>query len=416
MERIPARRWWSGLGGWEKLALVLWTVVVCGLITKSLLAPAGKNSVYPDYHWALERWCRSADTYPNGTVGNVACNYRYSPLVTATLAPLGLLPLKAGEVLWRLLIVGCFLAGLSVWMRDVLPQPIGRSQKAILLLLVFPLIIGNVHNGQANLLVLGLLLVSLSGVSRQRWGLAAVCAALATFLKVYPVALGVLLACLYPRRFLPKFLVALAVGLVVPFLFQDPAYVARQYSLWFEYLRVEDRSHLAVAGGYVHVQMLFRVWLVPINRESYRLIELAAGTLVASLCIAGRLRGDDQRRLWTLLLDLACCWMTAFGPTTESSTYALLAPSLAWAVLGSRLQRQPFWARGLLTTCYLALLSAQIVVWFPRWVFDSYRVLGPQPLAALLFLTVRIVEHFLVSARAVGSTTPGLPAPVARAA
>lgn len=413
---MQARHWWLGLGRWEKLAGCVWLTAVAALVTNSLLAPAGKGTVYPDYYWALQRWLRGADTYPHVSMGLDVRNYRYSPLVTATLAPLGLLPLRAGEVLWRLLLVGCFMGGLSLWLRDALAPPANRSQKAVLLLLIFPLAIGNLYNGQANILVLGLLLATLSAVTRQRWGLAAACAALATLFKVYPIALGLLLASMYPRRFLPKFLVALAIGLLLPFLCQDPAFVARQYGLWFQYLRGEDRSLWSLDITYANLQLLFRVWLVPISGDSYRLIELGAGVLLASLCVAARRIGGDQRRLLSFTLDAAFCWMTAFGPATESATYALLAPSLAWAMLGSRLAGRPWWTRGLYVTCYGLLLSTQMLVLVAPRVFHAYRVLGPQPFTALLFLAVRTLDHFLESRRAPYSAAISHPAAAARAA
>jgi Glycosyltransferase family 87 len=415
MEWLQTRRWWGGLGRWEKLALSVWLAAVAALLVNCLLAPAGRGSVYPAYHWAAQRWLHGTDTYPSPGAGPDVQEYRYSPLVTATLAPLGLLPLKAGEVLWRLLIVGCFMGGLSLWMAEALTPSANRSQKAILLLLIFPLTIGNVHNGQANLLVMGLLLLTLFAVLREHWGLAAACAALAAFFKVYPIALGLMLASIYPRRFLAKFLVALLIGLLVPFVCQDPIFVARQYRLWFEHLRVEDRSLCTLDMTYANLQLICRVWLVPISSACYRLIELGAAVLLASLCIAARWLGGDPRRLLSFTLDTACCWMTAFGPATESPTYMLLAPSLAWAALASRAAGRSFWVRGLYLACYGGLLSTTILVLISPKLFHAYRVLGPQPSFALLFLVVRVLDHFLTSER-IGVRATTAPVSAARAA
>jgi len=416
MEFTRAPRWWAGLGPWERLALVVWLATIAGVLIHSQLAPVGKGSVYPDYDWGLQRWLRGADTYPALSMGLDVRNYRYSPLVTATLAPLGLLPIKTGELLWRLLNIGCLLAGLGLWMRDALTPVLNRSQKAILLLLIFPLVIGNVYNAQANILVLGLLLLTTSAAVRQRWGLAAAGAALAAFFKVYPIAIGLLLTAMYPRRFFPRFLVALAIGLLIPFACQHPAFVTRQYGLWFEYLKGEDRSLWSLDLTYVNVQLLFRVWFLPISNESYRLIEVSAGVLLASLCASARRLGGDPRRLLSFTLDASLCWMTAFGPATETATYALLGPSLAWAVLGSRLASRPVWVRWLYLASYGLLLSTQLLVMVAPKVFHAYRVLGPQPFAVLLFLLVRTVDHFLESRLVGDSAASDDAAPAARAA
>src|SRR5262249_4274211 len=99
------------------------------------------------------------------------------------------------------------------------------------------------------------------------------------------------------------------------------------------------------------------------------------------LCLVGRRQGWPQRQLLTALLTLACCWMTALGPATESATYVLLAPVLSWAVLEA-------WAGGslaarvILGTSYLLMLGCAVAGWFPEG--GAVRGLGVQALAALL--------------------------------
>ena len=43
--------------------------------------------------------------------------------------------------------------------------------------------------------------------------------------KLYPVAVGLLLAACFPRRFAPKFAVAVLSGVLLPFALQSPDYV-----------------------------------------------------------------------------------------------------------------------------------------------------------------------------------------------
>jgi len=250
-------------------------------------------------------------------------------------------------------------------------------------------------------------------VSRERWGLAAACAALAAFFKVYPICLGLLLASMYPRRFLPRFLVALGIMLLVPFLFQSPAFVARQYGIWFEYLRTEDRSQGSLHHTYVNLQLLFRVWLVPISSDGYRAVELGTAIVLALMGVASRWLGSDRRLLLCFTFDVACCWMTAFGPATESATYILLAPALAWAVFRSRQPGRLSWVHGLYLTSYGLLLSSQLMVLLvPPRIFHAYRHMGPQHIAALLFLAVCTLDHFagLGRERATAASSQASPA------
>src|SRR5262249_42177861 len=78
------------------------------------------------------------------------------------------------------------------------------------------------------------------------------------------------------------------------------------------------------------------------------------------------------------------CWMTAFGPATESCTYILIIPSLTWSLLQTWLEPRPPWMRATLILVLALLVLAQLSGTVP---YGSYfRDLGPQPFAALLFL------------------------------
>lgn len=75
--------------------------------------------------------------------------------------------------------------------------------------------------------------------------------------------------------------------------------------------------------------------------------------------------------------------MTLFGLSTESATYMLLAPVLAWALLEAWLEPQPFAMRAILVCSYVLLVGTQVAGWFPGMA-QQVRSLGPQPFAALL--------------------------------
>src|SRR5262249_51258876 len=145
-----------------------------------------------------------------------------------------------------------------------------------------------------------------------------------------------------------RLLLALAVGLALPFLLQRPAYVAGEYATWFRLLAADDRSDWPLAISYRDVWLLCRLWQVPLTLRGYLVIQLLAAAGVAALCLAGRWVGWPKRRLLTALLLLGTCWMTVFGPATESCTYILLAPALAWALLEAWWQGRPHWYRGVL--------------------------------------------------------------------
>ena len=374
-ERLPR-------DGWGRLAGAVWLGVLVA-VTGLALARPRTHSVYPIFAHAGRNWLAGTDLY--GPPAGGLDPYRYSPLAAVLFAPFGLVPDWLGGVLWRWFGAGVYLAALAWWVRDVLPRRLSRAERGILFLLVVPLSVGSLHNGQSNVLVLGLVLAAVAGVAVERWWLAGACLAVACLFKVYPVALGLLLAAVYPRRFAGRWLVAIGLALALPFLCGQPGYVAGQWARWVTSLWVDDdRQGWPAAQTYRDLRLLCRVWLVPLTAQGYLAIQVAVGGGMAALCLAGRWAGWPRRRLLSLVLALGCCWMTVFGPATESCTYILLAPSLAWALLESWGEPRRPWARAVRLTSYGLFVLAQAALWFPGG--SEVGKYGLQPLAGLLVL------------------------------
>jgi hypothetical protein len=372
---------------WRRLAVAAWMAVLVVVCARPLLS-ARANGVYPIFAEAGRDWLRGTELYPEPCRPHVPDRFRYSPAVAALLAPLALLPDQLGGCLWRLLNAGVFLGAFACWARVRLSAGLRLSagREAALWLLLLPLSVGSMNNGQSNPLVAGLLLLAVCGAVRQRWNLAAMCVTAACLFKGYPLAIGLLLGAVYPRQFGPRLLLALAAGLALPFLLQAPAYVGQAYQDWLHTVSRDDRTGAALINGYRDLWQLFRVAGVPVTRGLYLGMQLATAAGAAGLCVAGRAAGWPRERLLTALLGLGTCWMMLCGPATESCTYILLAPVLAWSVVES-------WPRGryLPAIGFLLLTLAQAACWFPLG--KMVHALGVQPLAALL-LTVGLVAGY----------------------
>jgi len=363
----------------QRLAISLWATILIVICIRGLLSPQ-RNSVYPIFAGAARNFLAEIDLYAAS-----AGPYRYSPLVAALLLPFGLCPDNIGGVLWRLLNAAVYLGSLAWWCRDVLPRSLSASQRAALYLLIVPLSVGSLNNGQSNALVLGLLLAGTAAVARQYWNLASGCVALACLFKLYPVSVGLLLAFVYPRRFAGRFLIALAIGLALPFLFKSPAYVLEQYAGWWRHLVTDDRQNLPVELWYRDLRLLCRNCYLTLSPMAYQTIQLLTAAALGGICVWANLARWEKRRLLTLLLALGCCWMTLFGPATESCTYILLAPTLAWTLLEAWLQPAPWGLRSALVLSFGLFTVSQAAVWFPGGARQLHTV-GLQPLAALLLL------------------------------
>ena len=381
---------------WVRMAVLVWTIAIVYICVRVAVQPY-KRTLYTTWEQAGADWEIGRDLYRD-TWRPDQDQFRYSPLTAVLLVPFHHLPTRLGGVVWRLLNVGVLLGGFAWWLRTT---PVVRTarQQGVLFLLLVPLSLSSLNNGQPNPLILGLLLAALAVVERDRWMLAAVFVGLATTIKLYPLAVGLLLAAAYPRRFTPRLLLVLALAAVLPFACQHGEYVRGQYAMWLARLGKDQRWDWPLRMSYRDLWLLVRLFHVPLTPTGYMGIQLASAAGCAALCVAGRLRGWPRREVLAAIMVLGTCWMTLCGPATESSTYILLAPALAWAVVSADSER---WPRLLALMVRMAFLLLMICVIRGLWPdVNRFHALGLQPQAALLLSIayVAVLARALKTAR-----------------
>ena len=364
------------IGAWIATALAVAIVVTVG--------KPGK--LYPTFAAAGEHFRNGEPLYPDITEHSQIL-YRYSPAATAALVPLSFMPIAVGGMLWRCVQAFAMFFALRAWARvasPAVPWP-------YLALLALPLSIGNIHNGQLNLLVAALMLGGVVAFSRDRYWLAALAIVGAAVFKIYPLSLGLLLGVIEPRRFAPKLLLFTVIAFAIPFAMQSPDYVAEQYEHWFQLIENDDRTHEPWHRGYHDFRKVLLRWELPITADAYRGIQVAVGCAAAGVVLIGRWRKWDRPRLIQTSTSLGFLWCTLFGPATESATYVLLAPLAAYAVAVAR--DRAIWERAWVIFVYAILLASNMIHWFPYSVSHVFRgTLIPQPHAALLLLAWSILQ------------------------
>jgi hypothetical protein len=367
-----------------------WIVLVALICIRVALWPA-RNTVYPIFSDAGHGWMHGSDLYDQHFWQLGIDEYRYSPLVAALFVPLGLLPDGVGGVLWRLLNTAVFGAGVIAYGRSVFPGTgrIGLVGMTCVGWLLLPLAVPSLNNGQANPLVIGAILIAVAAAGRDRWNVAALALAVAILFKLYPLAVALLLLLVYPRRLGWRLGLLLALGMLLPFALQEPAYVFRQYTAWFEKLAREDRSGRLLPDMYRDFWLLLRWLQVPLPHRLYLPLQLAAAAGVAAMVLVGRLRHGAPADLLRQLFDLGCCWMILFGPATENSTYILIAPTYALAVWEGFARRRPVWTRALLVAIVCIFVGSAVITALPggrNWAYPL------NPLATLLLLAERLAN------------------------
>jgi hypothetical protein len=382
------------------------------------MAAPHQNSVFLVFRDAGRAWLAGQPLYSH--VGK----YLYSPLAAALFVPFALIPDWAASALWRLATGLAYLFAVICWFRryngrDELPLirgvgnriPVGVSSRSSLgsqsgvkqrsdeqelvpsvfgLALLLPLSIGNLNNGQASPLIIALLICGCLAVLDQRWTLAAGCIAIATFFKIYPLAIGLLLAVIEPRKLTWRLVLGVLILGSLSLVLQRPDYVISQYGDWWRSLGADQRRVSTELGSWRDAWLLLRIAHVPITVGAYAILQAAAALGAAIYCWWRSTHWDRAAVVWCVF-SAGCLWITLFGPSTELATYIFLAPAVAFAcakVLTPVLQkRQPFgWLQFLSVAAYgLLLLAEALNAWVPVIRQNNY-LHAIQPVAALFFL------------------------------
>ncbi len=366
---------WTRSRNVVRAAVVLWALLLGVVCVRTVLKPLSAN-IYPTYAWAGERFAAGEPVYNVYTP--YVDNYRYSPAVAAGFVPFGMVPWGPGGAVFRLLGAALFLGAAAAWFRRSWPDvPLAAA-----LLVMLPLSIGSVSNGQANPHIVGLMVAAGALALGGRWAAAGACIAVAALFKGYPLALGMLLVFAAPARFTAALVGTVAAGLVLPYLVQNTEYVNGLYREWWMNLAGDDRTGWEPWRGYQDFHLVLKVigWTVP--REQYLFVQAGTGAAYAAVLAWQRWRGVAKVDVAANAVTIGLCWMTVFGPAVESSTLILIAPVLSRELLDR--VGQPRWARAAALAGAVLFLAAVVMFAFPHAVHRPVIGLGIQPLAAAL--------------------------------
>src|SRR5215469_335636 len=356
--------------------LLLWSVAVV-IICLHIYQHPRSHSVFTGYLEAGEAWIHRGQIY--GTPGT----FLYSPLIAALYSPFALISQNVSEVIWRLLLSLAF--PLALWFNARTLFDFSRNQFACLLLLILPLTLSSVNNGQANIVIIVLFLVATGAASRSRWFTCAFCASFAVYWKIYPIAFALLLTLIFPKKLAVPILFGLVGLFVLSLLLQRPSYVLQEYGSWFANLAADRRRAHAYYGRWRDFYLLLRLVGIPISAMWWRIMEVTAGAIAATICLVGSIRRWPAAVLLFGTMSLAIVWILLFGPATEAATYVLIAvPSAYLLIFGWSGPFSPA-LRAASTITYVGFVSAHMLnSWF-HVKENVYLIHAIQPCFALCF-------------------------------
>ena len=313
-ENQAARSAWIG---WVMLAVVSAGIIVSG----------SSRTVVPAYREGALFWLSGMTIFAHPGVGG----FVYLPSAAVLFIPFALLPVMAGEVLWRLLNIGVFAFGIFRFAGLGRDRP-GRELFPLMTLISIPLAWDCARNGQATLAMTGLMLLAATDIARERWWRSVLWLALGVAVKPLVIVLALLAMALY-RPLFWRVPVGMAAVVLAPFLTQHPGYVLDQYAAFW--------SSLTKA---VHVGSVNKGWTTPFNalqvlglavpEKVQTVLRVAAAFGTLALCWLARRRYDAMRSS-LFLFAWAVVYLMLFSPRTENNTYAMLGPPIGMFLAGA---------------------------------------------------------------------------------
>ncbi|MFZ1936310.1 MAG: glycosyltransferase family 87 protein [Thermoguttaceae bacterium] len=393
-------------------ALTLWACLAAAVCVKTAVSPHPR-SVYPQFAASSYHWWADKSLYVNYWPTEHIDGYRYSPTFAVAFTPLAYLPAWLGTMIWDVASLVLLVWALHVFVRDVLPGDWPPQRESLFLMLALPGSIVGIWSGQSNAIVIATIMLALAAIVRQRWWWAVILLAVPVFIKLWPLALVMLLVVFWPRQLGWRFAVVCALLALVPFLTRPPSMVKWQYCEWYSTLTgpllkktwpgyrdawtiwatlspTGTRRTLASPSqryAYMALQMIAAGGVLYWCWRQYRRQALAHEILLQetlSHCNGGALGcGKHSReRLLLMILSMWASWQLLFGPGTEQLTYGIIAPSASWAVIVSFDEKR---ARWLTVTAWamLALFSSGDLEMLVRLVLPAGKIL--LPLGVVLF-------------------------------
>ncbi len=280
---------------------------------------------YPDqssfriYEAASLAWWSGTNPYSAGIHG-----FLYLPASLVLFTPFAVLGPAIGGILWCTLSAGLYVSGmfrLSWQLSSTLPwQVVGAALLAVWFSLNF-----NLSDGQAQVVVTGLLLHAAANIGQARWPRAAVQLALAVAFKPIAVATLGMAFVLYPplRKWL---LLTMLFVVVLPFLNSNPIFVTTAYHAALVKLFVAGTPSRDAWPWGTDISTLLDAVGLRLNILSQFVLRILAA--LATLSVAIRAKKLDQWNASFVLLILSLVYLTLFNPRCESVSYVALTPGI----------------------------------------------------------------------------------------
>jgi alpha-1,2-mannosyltransferase len=306
----------------EKLSLrcgmLIWGVIAVVVFTIVAVQP-DKRTATVEYQKASTRWWDSDNLYKGKN------NYLYLPQAAVLYTPFNLLPKRVGEPLWRMVCLGSLAFALWAAARHLAPD---RTATVFLIatLLVLPCSLASARNGQVNMPLAAIYLLTALCLARSRWHLAAILLALSLALKPISIVPIMLCGALFPRTILPLIL-WLGVMFASAYLHPSPEYVTGQYKLFWA--KLTGSSANPTGQTWSDFAGMLEKFQLSLPQSVQTLIRACAAAGTFGLCLLAVWKTSDALRRALTVMFFAVIYLMLFNPRTETNSYIILGIFIA---------------------------------------------------------------------------------------
>jgi hypothetical protein len=293
---------------------VLFALIIGGVVA----ARPDKHTVTPEYRDASVKWWVGRESlYNDSQIG-----YLYLPQAAVLYTPYQLLPQRLGEPFWRL--TGLALLSIALWRVAGWMLPKRRAQVFLVAsILVIPATCASAQNGQVNLPLAGLMLLTVADIAISRWGVATLWLLLAVMLKPIALAPALLaLACFAPLRL--RFFGGLALCFASGYLHPNPAYVTAEYHHFLHKFLIAGQP--LIKDRFSDFFGMLWHWGFHPSHQIITGVRAAAAliTLLLALLISRDFCENRFLRAFGVMF-LSVLYLMLFNPRTEENSYVMLA-------------------------------------------------------------------------------------------
>ncbi|MDA1013981.1 MAG: glycosyltransferase family 87 protein [Planctomycetota bacterium] len=359
---------------WLRHALNLWVILAAVVSVKAVVQPDDKT-VFPCFADSARNWWADQTMYdsPGRTTG-----FRYGPPFAVLASPFAVFPNWFGGICWNAAGLCLLVMSIRTLARHVLPGDWPPRREALLLALSLVGSVRGIWSAQSNSFVFAFAAFGLADIARRRYWRASIWLAACVTIKLWPLALVMLLMACRPGQLIGRFSVAICGFFALPFATRPVDIVLRHYSEWLTLLTGPYRT--LRQGGYRDFHTILEQFFQSIDDRIYLGLQLATAAGTLAWCL-WRSRHEDTPALLTSVFSMWLCWQLLLGPGTERLTFQLAAPMLSWAVVCS-IHEQRLIVLSIsawMTTCVLGIGAIERsllphVAWSPAFI-----VMGMMP-------------------------------------